>query len=32
MVEQNAATGVHVIALAVVDGNPVSVQLGDTVR
>ena len=32
MIEKNAVAGEHVVGLAVVDHDPVGVQLGDTVR
>lgn len=32
VVEQDAVAGVHAVCLAVVDGDPVAVQLGDAVR
>src|SRR5262245_64954311 len=32
MVEQNARAAIHAVALAVVHGNPVTINLGDAVR
>ena len=32
MIEQDTIASVHVVGLAVVDGDPVRVQLGDTIR
>ena len=32
MIEKNAVAGEHVVGLAVVDHDPVGVQLGDAVR
>ena len=32
MIEQDAVRGIHAVGLAVIDRNPVAIQLGDAVR